>query len=87
MMAGGDMLSESRCAHAPLWFSLISFSDDALSELGNLVKDASVTKDSMCWDLEQLENVVMQILDGEERELDSDDESDDENTSGPAVLS
>ncbi|KAJ3811543.1 SHQ1 protein-domain-containing protein [Lentinula aff. lateritia] len=49
-------------------------SDEALTRLGGLVKNASMTKQSIGWELEQLEGVVRQLQAGEQRELDSDDE-------------
>ncbi|KAF9065291.1 SHQ1 protein-domain-containing protein [Rhodocollybia butyracea] len=50
-------------------------SDDVFARLGVLVKDASITKDSIGWDLDQLEDVVRQHPhEGEQREVDSDDE-------------
>ncbi|KAJ3717624.1 SHQ1 protein-domain-containing protein [Lentinula guzmanii] len=49
------------------------FSDETLTRLGNAVKDASITKASVGWELEQLE-VAIQNQASEEREVDSDDE-------------
>ncbi|GAW08465.1 SHQ1-domain-containing protein [Lentinula edodes] len=49
-------------------------SDEALTRLGGLIKNATMTKQSVGWELEQLEGVVRQIQAGEQRELDSDDE-------------
>lgn len=50
-------------------------SDDVLTRFGTLVKNASITRESIGWDLDQLEAVVMQQLhEGEQREVDSDDE-------------
>ncbi|KAE9406393.1 SHQ1-domain-containing protein [Gymnopus androsaceus JB14] len=49
-------------------------SDDVLTRLGNLVKDTSITKESIGWDLEQLEAAVRQMQADGEREVDSDDE-------------
>ncbi|KAF8831483.1 hypothetical protein HHX47_DHR1000746 [Lentinula edodes] len=48
--------------------------DEALTRLGGLIKNATMTKQSVGWELEQLEGVVRQIQAGEQRELDSDDE-------------
>ncbi|KAJ3797243.1 SHQ1 protein-domain-containing protein [Lentinula aff. detonsa] len=48
-------------------------SDETLTRLGNAVKDASITKASVGWELEQLE-VAIQNQASEEREVDSDDD-------------
>ncbi|KAJ4001400.1 SHQ1 protein-domain-containing protein [Lentinula boryana] len=48
-------------------------SDETLTRLGNAVKDASMTKGSVGWELEQLE-VAVQNQASEEREVDSDDD-------------
>ncbi|KAJ4488170.1 SHQ1 protein-domain-containing protein [Lentinula aciculospora] len=49
-------------------------SEETLTHLGNLVRDASITKKSIGWELEQLENFVVQLQAGDQREVDSDDE-------------
>ncbi|KIK59704.1 hypothetical protein GYMLUDRAFT_74145 [Collybiopsis luxurians FD-317 M1] len=49
-------------------------SDDTLTRLGNMVKHAIVAKDSLGWDIEQLEAAIRQLQGPERREVDSDDE-------------
>ncbi|KAJ3763760.1 SHQ1 protein-domain-containing protein [Lentinula raphanica] len=49
-------------------------SDERLALLGGAIRDASVTKESIGWDLERLEIAVRDSQSGEQREVDSDDE-------------
>jgi len=55
---------------------IVNQSDEILSQLGTLVKETIIPKSSIGWDLEQLEAAVRRIQnDSNEREPDSDDES------------
>ncbi|KAF5391376.1 hypothetical protein D9757_002057 [Collybiopsis confluens] len=49
-------------------------SNDILIQLGINVKDTLISKDSLGWDIEQLEAIVSQSQDNARREEDSDDE-------------